>query len=146
MTIGTLERLASLCGQSVASVATAQLVTGTARRLIALWVGVGDARGYSLRCAPDGWGLVVEAVPLAAADLGPYGRIEVIDEGDSRGQVLGVATLATPEAAEPFGVRLAFDDGRMLLIYNWGDELRVEQAPPPELEDVSYESLCGDGT
>jgi hypothetical protein len=144
MTTVRLDGLASLCGRCVVSIAAAEQVMGTTRQLIALWVRLGNAGGVGFRCAPDGWGLSIESEPATAADLGPYGHIEITEDHEARGEVLGVSALATPDATEPFGIRLLFRERRLLLIYNWGDELRVEQAPSPELEHVTYEPLCGE--
>lgn len=139
-----------LCGQRVTGVFLAEHVAGHTRRAVSLRLDSAQGRSVSLRCAGDGWGVVAERSVAPPTDLDEAGSIEVVDatgrENLGPGTIASVSALVTQEAAEPFGIRLAFTDGRASLVYNWGDELTIAQRFPRELGEVAYEPLCGQTT
>jgi len=134
-----------LCGKTVARLCVAG--HEPSGEIHAVWLETGPAAGFAIRGAPDGWSLLVDTTPPVGLDLGQYGRVTLTEASaelmPTSAVVRRVSALLSPESDRPFGLQIQFGTGHAVVVYNWGDDIKLESEVAAVVGAVAYQPLCG---
>lgn len=122
---------------------------------LALWLQFDGQPLRGFKGAPDGEALLVIEEPPRPQDMGEAGEVIIRDltarsafARAAGSPLLGIWKLGSPGSRSPWGFRFDFGGLVKPMILNWGDQILVRLALPPDVRDdgVTEEPLINPRT